>query len=39
MNVPGKATLWGFAAVTVLLVPAALSPMFLYIAVGLDMVK
>ena len=38
MNVPGKATLWGFAAVTVLLVPAALSPMFLYIAVGLDMV-
>ena len=38
MNVPGKATLWAFAAIAVLLLPAALSPAFVYIAVSLDIV-
>ncbi len=38
MNVPGKATIWSFAVITVLLIPAALSPALVYICVGLDIV-
>ncbi|MGC9260731.1 MAG: DUF58 domain-containing protein [Phycisphaerae bacterium] len=38
MNVPGKATIWSFAAIAALLLPAALSPAFMYIALSLDSV-
>ena len=38
MNLPGKATLWSFAAVTVLLLPAALTPAFLMIGISVNIV-
>ena len=38
MNVPGKATVWSFAAIAVLLLPATLSPALLYVGLSLDIV-